>query len=536
MKLDDPEYAPVYYKVMVLDQSGTAEKCVKPPAIGREERPRTWIKSGSTSQTAPNESPNPATYPNNISLGKPTEPFRGCYGCLEEGHRISDCEKVQQLIEKNIMAYNSETRRLTMKNGRYIRRNPGESLVKAAERIMAAATSAPRVMLGFLDAREDRPKAVQNFYQEESRRARIEEIHSNNSSTSEMNSSSDESDDVEVGETALLLDRVYFNRSRMEEVGGSLVQPVERTEASTRKARREVLDGVYPPSREKTTRKVKDLEDVAGDADKRSDRLVPNFGKSPTVTHPVNREVVGKTPADSGKQRLKSTGILPELIPVEARKVRFEESSDIEMKEAKTSKKNAGKEAGEKLKEVTNLPDNTTLARVSGRQSELSATVQRQDVMNRILDTQVPLSIREIMVTSKDLRSDFQDLIKVKNVKAVLLGNSEDHHAVLAHVDWPRIDGILIKVEMETNGRIVCAIIDTGSQLDVITNMNDANGGKGQLQGWIRDVEFNCGGAVTVADLWVSQKAPFELLLGRPWQRGNMTTYLCRMFNPKMVL
>ncbi|KAJ7139959.1 hypothetical protein C8R43DRAFT_1131703 [Mycena crocata] len=32
MRLDDPEYAPVYYKVMVLDQSGTAEKCVKPPA------------------------------------------------------------------------------------------------------------------------------------------------------------------------------------------------------------------------------------------------------------------------------------------------------------------------------------------------------------------------------------------------------------------------------------------------------------------------------------------------------------------------
>ncbi|KAJ6624339.1 hypothetical protein B0H10DRAFT_1645136, partial [Mycena sp. CBHHK59/15] len=28
MKIDDPEYAPVYYKVMVIDQSGTAAKCV----------------------------------------------------------------------------------------------------------------------------------------------------------------------------------------------------------------------------------------------------------------------------------------------------------------------------------------------------------------------------------------------------------------------------------------------------------------------------------------------------------------------------
>ncbi|KAJ7139960.1 hypothetical protein C8R43DRAFT_893043, partial [Mycena crocata] len=112
--------------------------------------------------------------------------------------------------------------------------------------------------------------------------------------------------------------------------------------------------------------------------------------------------------------------------------------------------------------------EENTLTRLTGRQSELSVTVDRQEVMNRILDTQVPLSIREIMVTSKDLRSDFQDLIKVKNVKAILLGNSEDHQTVLAQIDWPRTDGILIKVEMETNGRIVCAIIDTGSQLDVV--------------------------------------------------------------------
>jgi hypothetical protein len=54
--------------------------------------------------------------------------------------------------------------------------------------------------------------------------------------------------------------------------------------------------------------------------------------------------------------------------------------------------------------------------------------------------------------------------------------------------------------------------------------MNDANGGKGQLQGYIHDVDFTCGGVLTRTDLWVSQQAPFELLLGRPWQRGNLVT------------
>jgi hypothetical protein len=179
--------------------------------------------------------------------------------------------------------------------------------------------------------------------------------------------------------------------------------------------------------------------------------------------------------------------------------------------------------------------------KVTGRRSELTDTVDTKDMMDRILDTKVLLSLREVMVTSKELHTEFQELIKVKNVRAVLLGNSADH-PLIANTGWPRSEGILIKVDMKTSGNTICAIIDTGSQLDVVradmaalkiqkavdmsqvTNMNDANGGRGQLQGWIRDVEFTCGAAVTMTDLWVSQKAPFALLLGRPWQRGNLVS------------
>lgn len=145
------------------------------------------------------------------------------------------------------------------------------------------------------------------------------------------------------------------------------------------------------------------------------------------------------------------------------------------------------------------------------------------------------------MVTSKDLCTEFQELIKVRHVRAVLLGNSADH-PLIANVGWPRIEGILIKIDMKTSGNDVCTIIDTRSQLDVVradvvalkiqkavdmsqvTNMNDGNGERGQLQGWIRDVEFTCGAATTVTDLWVSQKAPFALLLGRLWQQGNLVS------------
>jgi hypothetical protein len=86
------------------------------------------------------------------------------------------------------------------------------------------------------------------------------------------------------------------------------------------------------------------------------------------------------------------------------------------------------------------------------------------------------------------------------------------------------------------------AIVDTGSQLDVVcadvaalkvqrpadmshvTNISEANGRKGQLQGYISDVDFTYGGVLMRIDLWVSQQATFELLLGKPWQRGNLVS------------
>jgi hypothetical protein len=210
----------------------------------------------------------------------------------------------------------------------------------------------------------------------------------------------------------------------------------------------------------------------------------------------------------------------------------------IEPKAKEKPLKKAASRPSAPLEEKT---EEVIASKVIGRQSELSGTVDTRALLDRILNIEVPLSLREIMVTAKDLRTEFQELIKVKNVHAVLLGNSQDH-PLIANAGWPRTEGILIKIDMKTHGNDVCAIIDTGSQLDVVradvaalkiqqavdmsqvTNMNDANGGRGQLQGWIRDVEFTCGGAVTTTDLWVSQKAPFSLLLGRPWQRGNLVS------------
>ncbi|KAJ7171350.1 hypothetical protein C8R46DRAFT_1216918 [Mycena filopes] len=177
--------------------------------------------------------------------------------------------------------------------------------------------------------------------------------------------------------------------------------------------------------------------------------------------------------------------------------------------------------------------------KITGRQSDIQSSVHLPAIVKRLLDLEIPLTVREVLVASKEIRNEIQDVIRLKNVKAVLLGHDSP---LIANWAWPRSEGVLIRVEMEIGGRRVVAIVDTGSQLDVVradvaalvlhrpvdmtrvTNMNDANGGRGQLRGFINDVELACGSVLTRTSLWVSQQAPFALLLGRPWQRNNLVT------------
>lgn len=54
--------------------------------------------------------------------------------------------------------------------------------------------------------------------------------------------------------------------------------------------------------------------------------------------------------------------------------------------------------------------------------------------------------------------------------------------------------------------------------------MNDANGGEGYLKGRVNGVNLVCGGVLTKANLYVGENPLFDLLLGRPWQRGNFVS------------
>ncbi|KZP15610.1 hypothetical protein FIBSPDRAFT_692344, partial [Athelia psychrophila] len=86
------------------------------------------------------------------------------------------------------------------------------------------------------------------------------------------------------------------------------------------------------------------------------------------------------------------------------------------------------------------------------------------------------------------------------------------------------------------------AIIDTGSELNIVNKricdsrilrpvdmqqtmtIADANGGRGKLIGIVEDVPLHCGTVKTMASLYVGIHVPYEMLLGRPWQKDNQVS------------
>ncbi|KAJ6511295.1 hypothetical protein C8R47DRAFT_1064894 [Mycena vitilis] len=154
-----------------------------------------------------------------------------------------------------------------------------------------------------------------------------------------------------------------------------MVQAAERSVPGIRKARREVLDGVYPPPREQGRGRVRDLLEKEGNE------------KRPQIDPAASQSSPPKKPPGSTKKTgpfklAKET--LPDIRPVEARKVRFEVPEDVEMTEAPVKDSNQ-KASGSKRKGEEKKADTGS----TGRQSELTTTVDKQRVVDRILDTKV---------------------------------------------------------------------------------------------------------------------------------------------------
>lgn len=137
------------------------------------------------------------------------------------------------------------------------------------------------------------------------------------------------------------------------------------------------------------------------------------------------------------------------------------------------------------------------------------------------------------MGVSKDVANRLQDVLKVKRADFVAPPVS---NLITTHTN------ALIRVEVECNQKPVSFIVDTGSQLNIISEkvcrnivrrpinideaiaMNDANGGSGRLLGLVDQVPIQFGHIKTPISAYVAQNPPFDGLLGRPWQRAHRIT------------
>ena len=180
------------------------------------------------------------------------------------------------------------------------------------------------------------------------------------------------------------------------------------------------------------------------------------------------------------------------------------------------------------------------------RKSEIQSQVSIMKILTHIMDQQTTLSLRDLIGASKELAYQLREALKPKTIdipEEVFVNQVEVlKNPTVAAVTIPRARERLIKLEMECRGKPVTAIIDTGSQLNIAhsriwkntlkrpigkdgaVNMNDANGGTSRLRGIVKNLTLNCGDVETKASVHIGDKVPFDLLLGRPWQRGNLVT------------
>ncbi|KAF9525837.1 hypothetical protein CPB83DRAFT_771428, partial [Crepidotus variabilis] len=111
--------------------------------------------------------------------------------------------------------------------------------------------------------------------------------------------------------------------------------------------------------------------------------------------------------------------------------------------------KGTGREGGERTRAVP-------------RQSEASAQVETKAVLEDILSTMVQFPLRTILGSSKEISHALQEYIRPRNRPAQPTANQVSVYNVAEN------EGVLIRVKLEYNGVPVTAIVDTGSQLNII--------------------------------------------------------------------
>ena len=367
-----------------------------------------------------------------------------CYGCGERGHGMNACPRLNELIVKRTIKRDVNGR-YTMADGSRIPRNMNEPLIHAVRRLQPGHT---------------------NY--------------------------------VALAAQAVTDDEVSDYDSDFEDTY-NYAFPAEYAPKSTKEARKERFEGVFPPPRPAWA--------------KRTDPDKPSI--KPSEVHKPNQVPIQSKPVEIHK---------PTFNPLN--------DEDIVMKDAtyRTARKTPlNKSTDDKAENhVRKLPI----------QSELTKQAKPDQILDRILKTPLTMSVGEVIGTSRDISHQLQELMrgkrptptsKVEFISAYMNSDSKQP---------------LVRTEVRCEGKPILAVIDTGSEMNVaseevwkncMTNLIldksitpklvAANGSVTTVLGVVHKAPLICGGALaTPTDIFILKDPPFQLLLGRPWQCSSLVT------------
>lgn len=567
MSIDDPGYAALVFRALKMDPD--VMRVIRPPVfVTKPSIPNSPQFPRNPQHFQPQNPPHMTPrFPPPRSFARPSPDDSMCYACNNNGHRMTACPILQDLVAKKVVIRNG-VGRYVFGDGRPIRRQAGDSMIQAIH--------------------------SDNFYKEnqklESHLIRV--IYPENEElTEDIYYGNLDSDTSESEESDEIYDEQMFSAAVMENFKDDFNQtkfayPVTRSDKAMSNKRREAMEAEYQKPKERKQGKakgedVKNLTTNKRGPPKKFERPIVQInnqtpgGRAQDEIHAEQRMQVPvpvANPKKEGERKQSNyNGNMEQArgpVPVEVKKPEYNGHKDDEIMEdiqdlpRKQGRKHDARETKDSIKtvrpgEAQLVPHHAPEREKHTRQSEIASHVKTTDVLNQVLNTRMNLAIGEILGISKDLSGLLTDKIKPKitrvpvpisaSLSAPISASlsapiSASSSAPLATSLYTKNRGLLIQLHMQCDGRPITAIIDTGSQLNIVSkavcdlkirrpvdnlekiSIADANGGQGKLEGMVADVPLNCGQVATTANLYVGTHVPFELLLGRPWQRGNFVT------------
>ncbi|KZP22870.1 hypothetical protein FIBSPDRAFT_889991 [Athelia psychrophila] len=306
----------------------------------------------------------------------------------------------------------------------------------------------------------------------------------------------------EEGDEDLLAAAVVDNWGRNQM---SYIFPAERVEKHTLAKREQVMDGVYVPAQLKpgapknnvTSNKEntpdKHVTAPTTRSKSRTSNPMPTEGRSRAPGN-TPRSLTKLSPAAITKPTVKPT---PQKtgpkaqVPGESRRPEFDGQNDDDILDNEQPHKHRtdrqqvqSRNHGPVVNNTAKLNDSYPKHVIVTRQSEITSFTKPVDILNRILNSRMELCIGEIMGISKEISSMISDKMKLRPQRS---DNPTSKVLLVATSFVVKDRGTLIKLIMQCDGPPFAAIIDTGSMVNIAG-------------------------------------APFEMLLGRPWQRDNLIT------------